>query len=92
MPARASSIQRAGAMAGSSPKASAEALMRAQWRARSGVTPSKARAPSNTEEAIQAPCVRTPMSGTLPSCQASSKKVQVDEWLTGECMGRAPPG
>jgi len=41
---------------------------RGQWRSRSGVTPSKARAPSNTVEPSQSPWVRGPMIGTLPSC------------------------
>ena len=55
----------------------AEALTRAQCRSRSGATPSKARAPSNTEEPSQMACVRAPHNGTLPSCQSPSKKVQV---------------
>ncbi len=57
--------------------ACADALTRAQCRSRSGVTPSKVRAPSNTEEPSQAACVRAPMIGTLPSCQSPSIKVQV---------------
>src|SRR5437667_3642876 len=55
----------------------AESLTRAQWSSRSGVTPSKARAPSNTIEQSQAACVRGPMIGTLPSCQSPSRNVQV---------------
>src|SRR5712691_8469068 len=55
----------------------ADAFTRAQWRSRSGVTPSNARAPSNTEEPSHAAWVRAPMIGTLPSCQSPSKKVQV---------------
>src|SRR3984885_10838666 len=55
----------------------AESLTRAQWRSRSGVTPSKYRAPSNTMEQSQAACVRGPMIGTLPSCHPSSKYVHV---------------
>src|SRR3954447_1630040 len=45
----------------------------------SGVTPSKARAPSNTDDPSQAACVRGPMMDTLPSCQSPSRKVQVFE-------------
>src|SRR5262249_51360446 len=45
----------------------------------SGVTPSKARPPSNTVDPSQAPWVRGPMMATLPSCQSPSKKVQVRE-------------
>ena len=60
-------------------KLSAERLTRAQCRSRSGVTPSKVRAPSNTMEPSQAACVRGPMIGTLPSCQSPSKNVQVFE-------------
>src|SRR3712207_566072 len=62
---------------GFSPSAAAEALTRAQCRSRSGVTPSKARAPSNTEEPSQTACVRAPMIGTFPSCQSPSNHVQV---------------
>ena len=50
----------------------AEAFTRAQCRSRSGDTPSKVRAPSNTEEHSQAACERTPMIGILPSCQSPS--------------------
>ena len=55
----------------------ADALTRAQCRSRSGATPSKARAPSNTMEPSQLAWLRTPMIGTLPSCQSPSKNVQV---------------
>src|SRR3972149_6761994 len=55
----------------------AEALMRAQCRSRSGATPSNTLAPSNTDDPSQIACVRAPHNGTLPSCQASSKYVQV---------------
>src|SRR5437660_10544782 len=55
----------------------AESLTRAQWSSRSGVTPSNARAPSNTIEQSQAAWVRGPMIGTLPSCHSPSKNVQV---------------
>src|SRR5262245_49134793 len=61
------------------PNARAEALRRWQWRSRSGVTPSKARAPSNTEEASQKACVRGPATRTLPSCQSPSSHVQVSD-------------
>src|SRR3954462_3726041 len=55
----------------------AESFTRSQWRSRSGVTPSKARAPSNTEEPSQAAWLRGPKIPILPSCQSHSKKVQV---------------
>src|SRR5262249_47538164 len=55
----------------------AESLTRAQCRSRSGVVPSNARAPSNTQLPSQAACVRGPMIGTLPSCHSPSKKVHV---------------
>src|SRR5215475_7771201 len=55
----------------------AESLTRAQCRSISGVTPSNARAPSNTDEPSHAACVRGPMIGTLPSCQSPWKNVQV---------------
>src|SRR3569833_4668688 len=55
----------------------ADAFTRVQCRSRSGATPSNTRAPSNTEEPSQIACVRTPQSGTLPSCHCPSKKVQV---------------
>ena len=57
----------------------ADSLIRAQWRSRSGLTPSNARAPSNTTEHSHAAWVRGPMMGTLPSCQSPSKNVQVFE-------------
>src|SRR5215468_1146525 len=59
------------------PRARADALRRSQWRSRSGVTPSKARAPSKTEEPSQKACVRGPATKTLPSCQSPSSHVQV---------------
>src|SRR5262249_153053 len=61
------------------PSACAEALRRSQWRSRSGVTPSKARAPSKTEEPSQKACVRGPATRTLPSCQSPSSHVQVSD-------------
>src|SRR5215472_12144706 len=61
------------------PNARADALSRWQWRSRSGVTPSKARAPSNTEEPSQKACVRGPATRTLPSCQSASSHVQVSD-------------
>src|SRR5450432_2632889 len=57
----------------------AEWLTRAQCRSRSGMTPSKARAPSNTIEPSQQAWVRGPMMRTSPACQSSSKNVQVAE-------------
>ena len=50
----------------------AELFTRAQCRSRSGVTPSKARAPSNTEEASQNAWERGPMMPKLPSRQSPS--------------------
>ena len=41
------------------------------------MTPSKARAPSNTDELSQNAWVRGPMMPILPSCQSPSRKVQV---------------
>src|SRR5258708_32875781 len=55
----------------------AESYTRAQCKSRSGVTPSKARAPSNTDEPSQAAWVRGPKMPILPSCQSPSKNVQV---------------
>ena len=46
----------------------------------SGMTPSKARAPSNTEEPSQAACVRGPIIGGLPSSHLPSSHVQVLEY------------
>src|SRR5262249_30275441 len=66
----------------------ADALTRAQCSARSGVTPSKARAPSNTSEPSQPAWVRGPKIGTLPSCQSPSKKVQVLDHVAA--MGPLP--
>ena len=59
----------------------ADSFTRAQCRSMSGATPSKARAPSNTDVQSQAACVRTPMIGTLPSCQSPSKNVTVFDQL-----------
>src|SRR5262245_18576899 len=61
------------------PRARADALRRSQWRSRSGVTPSKARAPSKTEDPSQNACVRGPATSTLPSCQSPSSHVQVSD-------------
>src|SRR6202012_3274006 len=72
---------------GLSLKLVAERLARSQCASRSGATPSKARAPSNTVEASHAPCVRGPMIGTLPPCQSPSKKVKVSENSTGFTVG-----
>ena len=60
--------------------------MRAQCKSTSGAVPSKARAPSNTDVQSHAACVRTPMIGTLPSCQAFSKKVRVFDQVTGRLI------
>src|SRR6202035_1159838 len=83
MPSRARPSQVSASTTGLRRKLSADWLTRAQCRSRSGATPSNARAPSNTVEPSHAACVRGPMIGTLPSCQAPSKKVQVCEKLTG---------
>src|SRR6202451_930767 len=64
----------------------ADSLTRAQWRSRSGVVPSNARAPSNTDVHNHAAWVRGPMIGTLPSCQSSSKKVNVCDQATGRLI------
>ena len=79
MPSCARSIQVSSDTNGFRKKLSADLLTRAQWRSRSGVTPSNVRAPSNTMEPSQAAWVRGPMIGTLPSCQSPSKNVQVFE-------------
>ena len=55
----------------------AERLSRAQCLSRSGVTPSKARAPSNTLEPSQKAWVRAPTIGALPSSHSPSRKVKV---------------
>src|SRR3989304_2536167 len=65
----------------------AEALTRAQCRSRSGATPSNTLAPSNTHDPSQIACVRAPHNGTLPSCQPSSKYVQV---FDQPCPGAIP--
>src|SRR6202521_306689 len=87
MPSRASATQTALSATGLSLKLNADRLTRAQCAARSGATPSNARAPSNTVDASHAPCVRGPMIATLPSYQPPSKKVQVCEKLTGFTVG-----
>src|SRR3984957_9612735 len=55
----------------------AERLSLAQCWSRSGVTPSKARAPSNTLVPNQKACVRAPTIGWLPSSHSPSRKVKV---------------
>src|SRR3982751_4546671 len=77
MPSLTRPIQVSGVTIGLRNSFGAESFTRAQCRSRSGVTPSKARAPSNTDEPSQAACVRGPKIATLPSCQSLSKKVQV---------------
>src|SRR5712692_6330526 len=79
MPSATRPSQLSSETSGFKRKCSAESFTRAQCSARSGVTPSKARAPSNTIEPSQAAWVRGPMIGTLPSCQSPSKNVQVLE-------------
>src|ERR1700733_6667754 len=89
MPSRTSAVQASSVTTGFRHMALADRLTRAMCRSRSGVTPSNARAPSNTEVQSQAPCVRGPMIGTLPSCQSSSKNVQVfDQTVLGLAMER----
>jgi hypothetical protein len=68
------------AMVGCKPRVSAERLTRSAWRSRSGVTPSNARAPSNTVEPSQEAWERGPMIGGLPSCHSPSIQVQVSEY------------
>src|SRR5579863_7177275 len=77
MPSRASLTQVSAATVGLRNSFFAESLTRAQWSSISGVTPSKALAPSNTTEQSQAACVRGPIIPMLPSCQSSLKYVQV---------------
>src|SRR5437899_5439830 len=77
MPSRASWIHVSVETVGLRNNLRAESLTLAQWSARSGVTPSNARAPSKTMEQSQAACVRGPMIGMFPSCQSPSKYVQV---------------
>src|SRR3984885_8205892 len=63
----------------------AELLRRARCRSRSGVRPSKARAPSNTLEPSQKACVRGPTIALLPSNHSPSRKV----WVRDQsAMGR----
>jgi hypothetical protein len=76
-PSRVSSTIASSLMMGFSDMVLAERLRRAQCLSRSGVTPSKARAPSNTLEASQKAWVRVPMNGRLPSIHSPSRKVKV---------------
>ena len=85
MPSRVSPIHSSTETVGLRNMVLAEALTRAQCRSRSGATPSKTRAPSNTEEPSQMACVRAPHSGTLPSCHSPSKKVQVCDQSAAIC-------
>src|SRR5580692_8946807 len=87
MPSRANASQVSVSTTGLSLKLTADRLTRSQCASRSGATPSKARAPSNTVEASHAPWVRGPMIGTLPPCQSPSKKVKVSEKSTGFTVG-----
>ena len=50
------------------------------------MTPSKARAPSNTLLPSHNACVRGPIIPTLPSCQAPLKKVQVSDTSVMICL------
>ena len=59
-------IQAGGEKRKRSPKLTADRLTRARWRSRSGVTPSKARAPSNTVEPSHMACEVGPINGGLP--------------------------
>src|SRR5271167_1721233 len=77
MPSRASRTHSSVETVGFRKSFLAESLTRAQWSSRSGVTPSKARAPSNTSEQSHAAWVRGPIIGTLPSAHSPSKNVQV---------------
>src|SRR3982074_3167184 len=87
MPSRASFTQDSVETVGLRNSFFAESFTRAQCSSRSGVTPSKARAPSNTTEQSQAACVRGPHIRTLPSCQASSKNVHVLDHSFAAGMG-----
>src|SRR5271157_1013452 len=80
-PSRASSTIASTLIVGFRHRAFAERLRRAQYLSRSGVTPSKARAPSNTLEPSQKACVRAPMNGRLPSIHSPSRKVKVCDQL-----------
>src|SRR6185312_1088312 len=93
MPSRASDSHSSTARLGLRYMVLAEALTRVQCRSRSGATPSKTRAPSNTEEPSQMACVRAPHSGTLPSCHLPSKNVQVADqfWLSAMRHSAALP-
>src|ERR1700678_1583908 len=73
-------------MVGFSHMVFAERLRRARCWSRSGVRPSKARAPSNTLEPSQKACVRGPTIALLPSNHSPSRKV----WVRDQsAMGRA---
>src|SRR5271163_4544354 len=77
MPSRVSSAIASMLMVGFNHIVFAELLRRARCRSRSGVTPSKARAPSNTLEPSQKACVRAPIKGWLPSSHSPSRNVKV---------------
>src|SRR5271155_698272 len=86
MPSCASFIQVSTETLGFRKSFFAESFTRAQCKSKSGVTPSNARAPSNTIEHSQAACVRTPMIGVFPSRHWSSKKVQVFDQFVAAAM------
>src|SRR5947209_11248915 len=90
IPSRASRTQVSTETVGFKKSFAAESLTRAQWSSRSGVTPSNARAPSNTIEQSQAAWVRGPIIGTLPSCHSPSKNVQVLDQLPAVDNGLLP--
>src|SRR5277367_3659122 len=90
MPSCASFIQVSTETLGLRNSFLAESLTRAQCSSKSGVTPSKARAPSNTTEQSQAACVREPMIGALPSRHSFSKKVQVFDQFVAAAIPSAP--
>ena len=54
-------------------RAAAERIVRSQCRSRSGVTPSKARAPSNTAAPIQVAWLQAPSSSGLPLSHLPSR-------------------
>src|SRR5271169_6569494 len=85
MPSRVSSAIASTLMVGFNHMVFAELLRRARCRSRSGVRPSKARAPSNTLEPSQKACVRGPTIALLPSNHSPSRKV----WVRDQsAMGR----
>ncbi len=76
-PSREMAVSSSAETGGMSPMRSADSTQRAQCRSRSGATPSKARAPSNTIEPSQVAWSATPRIGKFPSCQSSLNQVQI---------------